>query len=171
MSAGIYSYKTLFWGLAAALLAACGGGGGGNGGGSGPPPANLAPTASFTATPSSGTAPLTVAFNASASSDSDGSTGGGSMVSHTYTGAGSFTARLTVTDNGGLAASTTRVITVNAAPPPTGGAFNNTANVKSPLGTNLMRPADFSNEFPFVDHMKQAREWFSGKPLLRAVRT
>ncbi len=40
--------------------------------------------------------------------------------------------------------------------------FENTANVNSPLGTNLVQPTDFSNEFPFVDHMKMARPWFSG---------
>ena len=34
---------------------------------------NQAPTASFTATPTSGITPLTVSFNASSSSDSDGS--------------------------------------------------------------------------------------------------
>ena len=38
----------------------------------GPPP-NQAPTASFTATPEAGEAPLQVAFNGSASADADGS--------------------------------------------------------------------------------------------------
>jgi PKD repeat protein len=73
-------------------------------------PANQAPTASFTANPTSGTAPLAVSFNGSASSDpegstlmynwnfGDGSTGTGAVVSHTFTTGGSYTVTLTVGD-------------------------------------------------------------------------
>ncbi|MCC5888602.1 MAG: S8 family serine peptidase [Gammaproteobacteria bacterium] len=105
------------------LLVACGGGGGG----STPPPA-LAPVASFTATPSSGEAPLEVTFNASASQAvegtltqfawqfGDGNTGSGSQTSHTYTAAGSFQASLTVTNSAGRTASSSRSISVT--PPP-----------------------------------------------------
>jgi PKD repeat protein len=107
-------------------LTACGGGGGGGGGGS----INQPPTASFTATPISGQAPLTVAFDASASSDPDGSiasygwnfgdgtSGTGVTASRTYAAAGTFTVLLTVTDNSGGTASTTRSLTVSAGPPP-----------------------------------------------------
>lgn len=108
-------------------LAACGGGGGGGGG-----PGNLAPTASFTASPTSGAAPLAVTVNAAASSDPDGTissyywnfddnTPAGSGVSaiHNYTTAGNYTITLTVTDNGGLTATTSQVIAVSAGPPPT----------------------------------------------------
>lgn len=103
-------------------LSACGGGGGSS---------NRAPAASFTATPSVGQVPLTVAFDASASSDSDGSIasyswvfgdgtapGSGVTVNHLYQTAGTFAATLTVTDNRGAAASMTRVITVTVGPPP-----------------------------------------------------
>jgi PKD repeat protein len=107
-------------------LAACGGGGGGGGGG----PANLPPTASFTATPMSGQVPLPVVFDASASSDPDGSitsygwnfgdgtSGSGVTASRTYDSAGTFTVLLTVTDNRGATARTTRILTVAAGPPP-----------------------------------------------------
>lgn len=112
--------------LSAALgLSACGGGGGGGGS------SNRVPSASFTATPSTGQVPLTVAFDASGSSDSDGSItsyswnfgdntapGSGVTVNHLYQAAGTFTATLTVTDNRGAAASTTRVVTVTVGPPP-----------------------------------------------------
>jgi sugar lactone lactonase YvrE len=86
--------------------------------------ANTPPTAAFTANPTSGAAPLTVNFDASGSTDAngtivsyswafgDGQVGAGVTPSHTYTGAGSFTAILTVTDDGGATASTSRVITV-----------------------------------------------------------
>jgi len=104
-------------------LAACsGGGGGGNG--------NQPPTASFTVTPPSGQAPLTVGFDASASSDPDGSvasyawnfgdssSGAGVTASRTYAAAGTYTVALTVTDNRGATAVTTRIVSVSAGPPP-----------------------------------------------------
>ncbi len=108
------------------LLAACGGGGGssGGGGGGGGGGGNTAPIASFTATPTSGKAPLPVAFDASGSRDPDGSissvqwnfgdtsTGTGTTTTHTYAAGGTFTATLTVTDNNGATATTTRTITV-----------------------------------------------------------
>lgn len=93
---------------------------------------NRPPTASFTATPTTGQAPLAVSFNASASSDPDGSiasygwefgdgaTATGVQATRSYATAGTFTARLTVTDNGGATATTTRQITVTA-PPQTSG--------------------------------------------------
>lgn len=118
-------------GLSLAMLVACGGSGGGDDNPPPPPPpVNQAPTASFTATPATGTAPLTVAFDASASTDPDGtiaayawafgdnSTGSGRTASHTFATAGTYSVRLTVTDNAGATASTTRDVTVTSAPPP-----------------------------------------------------
>jgi PKD repeat protein len=88
--------------------------------------ANQAPTASFTANPTSGDAPLSVSFNAFGSSDPDGSIvsydwdfgdGGGSGVSasHTYTSAGTYTVTLAVTDNDGAIDTATRQIQVTSA--------------------------------------------------------
>ncbi len=97
-----------------------------------PPPAeNKPPRAVFSATPTTGNTPLTVSFNASGSSDSDGTIssytwqfGDGSLASgvsttHTYTDLATFTATLTVTDNDGAKSSTTTSITVapESAPP------------------------------------------------------
>ena len=74
---------------------------------------NEAPIASFTATPISGTEPLTVNLNASGSSDSDGSISSytwnstdsqiasGISPTFTYNTAGTYTITLTVTDNDG----------------------------------------------------------------------
>src|SRR5665648_119868 len=85
---------------------------------------NQSPIASFTATPTSGVAPLAVSFNASSSSDSDGSitsyawdfkdgyTGNGVTVNHTFNSTGSYNVELTVTDNEGASDSTTKTITV-----------------------------------------------------------
>ena len=89
---------------------------------------NTPPTASFTATPTSGIVPLAVSFNGSASTDPDGSiasyawtfgdggTASGVTASHTYNSTGTFTAKLTVTDNRGATGSTTTAITVNPNP-------------------------------------------------------
>jgi glucose/arabinose dehydrogenase/PKD repeat protein len=93
---------------------------------------NTAPTASFTATPMSGTAPLDVAFNATASSDPEGDPvtylfdfGDGATlettdptISHRYATSGSFTAELQVRDPGGLLSNiATRQIDVGNTPP------------------------------------------------------
>lgn len=85
-------------------------------------PANQAPTAAFSVDTDSGTTPLTVNFDASGSTDTDGSivsyawdfgdgdSGVGQQVSHTYTSDGSYTATLTVTDNAGAEDSDSDVI-------------------------------------------------------------
>ncbi|OVE76404.1 hypothetical protein BVX97_01050 [bacterium E08(2017)] len=101
-----------------------------------PAPANEAPVASFTAAPGSGSAPLDVAFDASASYDPDGSIAdyawdygdgavenGASLItpSHTYTADGSYSAVLVVTDDEGATATNTTTITVGDAPE--GGSF------------------------------------------------
>ncbi|HYF48717.1 MAG TPA: PKD domain-containing protein [Planctomycetota bacterium] len=92
------------------------------------PPANAAPVARITANPTTGTAPLAVSFSGSTSSDSDGTitsyawsfgdggTGSGVSVSRTYSTPGTYTARLTVTDNLGATGTTTVNIVVNAPP-------------------------------------------------------
>jgi PKD repeat protein len=89
-----------------------------------PPPPPGYPVASFVFSPTSGSAPLTVTFDASASYDPDGSivgyswnfgdgaTGSGRVTSHTYTADGTFPIRLTVTDNEGKTGSTTKSITI-----------------------------------------------------------
>lgn len=110
-------------------VAACGGGGGGSNDGS--PAAtisNSAPTAAFTATPSSGLAPLTVQFDASGSTDRDGTisayswnfgdgsaAGSGATPTHTFQAVGSYNVTLTVTDNGGATNSTLHQLSVSGA--------------------------------------------------------
>lgn len=91
-------------------------------------PGNVAPTAAISATPTSGTVPLTVSFSGAGSSDPDGSIAGwswtfgdgtsatGVSTSHVYGTAGTYTAQLQVTDNGGLTA--TRAVTITVGPAP-----------------------------------------------------
>lgn len=114
--------QALWLTLLSLSLAACGGGGGGSSSvpaptpPTTPPPAgNTAPSASFTMTPSTGgSAPLNIALDAAASNDPDGSivsyewdfddggaTSIGETAQHTYTADGSYTIRLTVTDDDG----------------------------------------------------------------------
>lgn len=103
------------------MLSACGGGGGGGGDDENKHP----PSASFTLNPSMGDAPLQVTFDASGSSDSDGSItaydwsfgdgqdASGVTASYTYTSAGSYRVSLTVTDDSGMTDSTSSTVTVN----------------------------------------------------------
>lgn len=84
--------------------------------------ANRAPVASFSVTPTSGSVPLNVAFDASASSDpdgnlltyswnfGDGTTGSGRTVQKTYTSAGKFRIVLTVRDSNGATSSYARTV-------------------------------------------------------------
>lgn len=90
------------------------------------PPDNVSPQALFAATPSEGRAPLTVRFDAAASSDSDGAVtayrwdfgdgvaGEGVQVEHTFE-SGDFTVALTVTDPDGATGTATRTVTVSPA--------------------------------------------------------
>ena len=87
---------------------------------------NKAPVASFTLSPAQATTDDKVAFDASASSDADGSIyvyswdfgdgteGSGVKTTHKYK-AGTYTAKLTVTDDKGLPASATKTVTVTSA--------------------------------------------------------
>jgi endonuclease/exonuclease/phosphatase family metal-dependent hydrolase len=95
-----------------------------------PPPANQPPQVTVAATPLSGTAPLFVSFTSNASDPDgfiasynwqfgDGQTSTLPNPSDVYLSAGSYTARLTVTDNAGATASVSLVVSV-AAPPATG---------------------------------------------------
>jgi glucose/arabinose dehydrogenase/PKD repeat protein len=91
---------------------------------------NRAPTATLTASPRSGPAPLTVRFDASGSSDPDGQTlsfewdfgdgimaPNGSVQTHTYQNAGRFTARVTVRDGAGGSSSASATIDAGNTPP------------------------------------------------------
>jgi PKD repeat protein len=85
-----------------------------------PPPPNAAPTASFASSCSG----LSCSFDASSSSDSDGTidsygwnfgdgtSGGGKSAQHTYAGPGSYTVKLTVTDDGGATATDAKPVTI-----------------------------------------------------------
>ncbi len=90
-------------------------------------PGNRAPSAVATANPTSGQAPLSVTFDASLSSDPDGDAlayswafGNGAQavgvsVSHIYSDAGTYVARLTVDDGAGGSADATLTISVGSA--------------------------------------------------------
>jgi endonuclease/exonuclease/phosphatase family metal-dependent hydrolase len=93
------------------------------------PPENDPPTVSISATPVLGIAPLLVTFSSSASDPDgyitsynwtfgDGHTSTVPFPINTYLSPGTFTARLTVTDNSGATSSATRTITVNPLLPP-----------------------------------------------------
>jgi len=98
-----------------------------NGGSTPPITLNQSPTASIVADPTSGVPPLEVSFNASSSSDSDGTivsyawdfkdgnTGTGQTISHTFSSAGGYSVKLTVTDDKGATGTATKTVTVTAS--------------------------------------------------------
>jgi PKD repeat protein len=103
---------------------------------------NEAPTAAFTASATTGQAPLVVNFSAVLSTDpdgtitdfewdfGDGANGTGEAASHTYTAGGTFTVVLRITDNDGAQATAQK--TINVAPPePPGPAARFTASPSS----------------------------------------
>ena len=110
------------------LTAACGGDGGGGSTPTEPPagPTNQPPVATFTASVTTGTAPLAVVFDASASSDpegtaltyawsfGDGTSAGDAVVIHVFDGPGSYTVRLTVTDSLGARDTASRSVEATA---------------------------------------------------------
>jgi PKD repeat protein len=87
------------------------------------------PIASFTSTPSSAPTGTSIAFDGTASYDLDGTvvsyswdfgdgrTGTGSVVTHSYSPAKTYTVTLTVTDNGGVTGSTSSQVTITDRPP------------------------------------------------------
>jgi hypothetical protein len=89
----------------------------------------LLPVASFTVTPTAGTAPLSVTCDASASAAGqgsitslswnfgDGTTGSGSAVTHVYTTAGSYTITLVVTDSASQTATVIHQVNASALAP------------------------------------------------------
>jgi PKD repeat protein len=105
---------------------------------------NQPPTASAAATPTSGKAPLVVAFTGSGT-DSDGTIasyawtfgdGGTSNLqnpSHTYLSPGNYTATVTVTDNGGATGSSTVGISAVSNQPPTASASATPLSGTAPL--------------------------------------
>jgi PKD repeat protein len=114
-------------------------------------PVNDSPVAQMSITPSAGAAPLTVAFDARASSDvegapasytwrfGDGASGSGATVSHVYTTGGSFSVSLTVTDAQGAVDTTSGLVTVNstANQPPTASAQSFSTPEDTPRAVTL----------------------------------
>jgi PKD repeat protein len=121
---------------------------------------NRAPTASFTASCTS----LTCDFNASGSSDPDGTiasyswqfgdgdSGSGETTSHTYDGGGTYDVTLTVADDDGETDSTTQSVSTSDTDPPsiTSAAFNDTDDVinNSEASSNVRRSLTLTFDEP-----------------------
>jgi PKD repeat protein len=107
-------------------------------------PAGPAPTASFTATPTTGTAPLTVNFTDTSTGSptswawtfGDGGTSTVRSPSHTYTSNGTYTATLTATNAQG-STSSSRTITVTQPTAPTASFTASPTTGSAPLGVTF----------------------------------
>ena len=111
------------------------------------------PSAAFVATPSSGTAPLTVSFTDTSGGAptswswafGDGGSSTSQNPSHIYAAAGTFTATLTATNATG-SGTATHTVTVASAPPPatggvTAGSSTTATAVTAKSGITLSKPA------------------------------
>jgi len=106
---------------------------------------NQPPTAVMSATPTSGPGPLTVTFDGSASSDADGTIVAwswafgdgqfsvGARTAHMYSGPATYTASLTVTDNGGASNTTATTIAVTGATPQAPAALTAAASARKSI--------------------------------------
>ena len=118
---------------------------------------NLSPVASFTATPTTTTVGSPIALSAAGSSDpdgtivsyawnfGDGTTGSGVTASKSYASAGNYTITLTVTDDDGATASTTRSVTITAVNQPPTASFTATpptTTVGSPIALSAAASSD-----------------------------
>jgi PKD repeat protein len=113
------------------------------------------PTASFTASPTSGQAPLSVQFTDTSTGSpttwawdfGDGATSTAQNPQHTYAAAGTYTASLTASNAGGSSAPATTSITVTAPPPPAGISVvgsRESQNAAAVSAVTLQRPAGLS---------------------------
>ena len=105
------------------------------------------PTAQLTVTPQSGTAPLQVTADSSASTDpnggiisrtidfGDGTTSTVAIASHSYNTAGTFTVTLTVSDNLNLTSTASKTVTVQPASQPVSVSISPASTTVSSGGT------------------------------------
>jgi uncharacterized repeat protein (TIGR01451 family) len=128
--------------------------------------ANAAPTAALSASPTSGVAPLTVAFDGSASSDPDAGDsiasytfgfGDGSTpatqpsptVSHVYASPGTYHATLTVRDSRGLESTNLAKVDIQLTPPPAADlAVAKTGPATSHVGQSITYTIKVTNNGP-----------------------
>ncbi|HLN75838.1 MAG TPA: LamG-like jellyroll fold domain-containing protein [Nocardioidaceae bacterium] len=109
----------------------------------GTPPPSQAPTAAFTGTPTSGSAPLNVSFTDQSTGSptswswtfGDGGTSTAQNPTHTYNQAGTYTVSLTSTNSSGSNTATkTGFVTVGSTPPPPSGSYQSTVTADTPAG-------------------------------------
>ena len=121
--------------------------------------ANLPPVAAVNATPTSGPVPLSVSFSSSGSKDPDGNIvayswdfGDGQTSTqpnptHAYTSAGTYAAKLSLTDNSGSTGSATVFITATVVnpPPPMVSSANPSSGTRGATVTSVVAGTNFQS--------------------------
>jgi endonuclease/exonuclease/phosphatase family metal-dependent hydrolase len=129
-----------------------------------PPPPNLPPVVTVSGSPVNGIAPLPVSFSSTASDPDgnvasyswtfgDGHTSTQPFPSNTYSSAGVYTARLTVTDNQGASASASVVVTVTTPPPPTGAITLKVMTWNSQFGNGTDNVHNLDRQATWISNM------------------
>lgn len=108
------------------------------------------PVAVLNVSPQSGTAPVTVTANATASSESggsiasysinfgDGTTANAATATHTYSAAGTYNVALTVTDANGVTASASQTVSVTAPSQPSTSTGSSGITITSPANNTTV---------------------------------
>ncbi|MDR6555704.1 PKD repeat protein [Arthrobacter pascens] len=132
-----------------------------------PPPDPTEPAASFSVTPTSGTAPLTVAFTDTSTGGptswawdfGDGETATAQNPSHTYTAAGTYTATLTATNEAGSTSSTTTITVSPAETTPPAPSINGPADTLAAGPDGLLWNYPANGEGGFLSRVRIGSGW------------
>ena len=129
------------------------------------------PTAAFTASPTSGSAPLTVAFTDTSTGGApsswswdfgDGTSSSLANPSHTYQQPGSYPVKLTVKNSGGTSTTAPQTITVKDTNAPVGSFSVSSTSAVAGSTTVTLQQQSLSDDFTATADIKRRVDWGDG---------